>query len=172
MCTVSSSRTDTCRYWRQVTFLSVQRSDTHFHKCVLTWCSNIALRANRRWCQRRSKVKMLQPNVRHPNVHSYKTETVLSTDTACPLEKNFNSWVLTTVTFQSYCCLSQIQLRPLFNHWICALQMLIINYFPLKTTTQRCSWTRLKSASSNDRCCASLCFCTHPEGFGVPWRRR
>lgn len=30
--------------------------------------------------------------------------------------EKFHSWVLTTVTFQSYCRLSQIQLRPLFNH--------------------------------------------------------
>lgn len=49
------------------------RSDPHLSKCVLTWCSNMALRANLRWCHRRSKVKMLQPKVRHPNVHSYKS---------------------------------------------------------------------------------------------------
>lgn len=45
-------------------------SVAHLNRCVSTCCSNMALKATLRWCHRRSKVNMLQPNVLHPNVHS------------------------------------------------------------------------------------------------------
>ncbi len=127
-------------------FCYVQTRDTHFHKCLLMWCSNMVLRANRRWCQRRSKVKMLQPSVRHPKVQSYRIEIV---------------WIQ-TVLFVCVCvcvCVWGVNVHS-WQQWI-------QREFPVQASDEQVY-------SVNDKiskywcCCASVCLCTHPKRFGMP----
>lgn len=71
----------------------------HLNRCVSTCCSNMALKATLRWCHRRSKVNMLQPNVLHPNVHSYNNRQYkLHFPARIPME-NDASWVVVCLLY-------------------------------------------------------------------------
>lgn len=64
----------------------------------------MAPRANRRWCHRRLKVKMLQPNVRHPKVQSYKKQKqveIIQTESRVILRSVNNQFKSSTHPFLS-----------------------------------------------------------------------
>lgn len=74
-------------------------SVAHLNRCVSTCCSNMALKATLRWCHRRSKVNMLQPNVLHPNVHSWNDRKFILYLPTFTLMKNYPSWVLVLLSY-------------------------------------------------------------------------